>query len=137
MSFPFELDPDDDIEEIEEETDYDIPREYGIDFETGELNGKIVEGLDAIKVWIYIALRVPRYRYVAYSWDYGCELDDLIGNTSDTDYITAEVPRIIEECLMQNKYIKSVNDFDVTIIDENITCSFTVQTDFGEVRTSV
>lgn len=29
-----------------------IPKEYGIDFKTGQLTGEIVEGLEAVKVWI-------------------------------------------------------------------------------------
>ena len=32
---------------------------------------KIVEGNEAIKIWIYKALQTPRYQYVIYSWDYG------------------------------------------------------------------
>ena len=40
-----------------------IPKEYGIDFKTGQLTGEIVEGLEAVKVWIWLVLQTPRYRY--------------------------------------------------------------------------
>ena len=40
---------------------------------------KIVEGNEAIKIWIYKALQTPRYQYEIYSWDYGSELLSLIG----------------------------------------------------------
>ena len=39
-----------DIAESEENKVIEVPREYGIDFTTGQLTGKIVEGLEAIKV---------------------------------------------------------------------------------------
>ena len=58
MMFPFE----ETEEETQEENLY-IPREYGIDFETGQLSGKMVEGYDALLVWAWLALRTPRYRY--------------------------------------------------------------------------
>ena len=34
----------------------EIPREYGIDFQTGRLTGRIVEGIEAIKVWVWNCL---------------------------------------------------------------------------------
>ena len=67
MMFPF-IDTDD--EDVQESEQY-IPREYGINFETGQLSGKIVEGYDAILVWAWLALHTPRYRYYIYSEDYG------------------------------------------------------------------
>lgn len=57
------------FEETEEETQEEnlyIPREYGINFETGQLSGKMVEGYDALLVWAWLALRTPRYRYYIY-----------------------------------------------------------------------
>ena len=45
----------------------DVPKEYGIDFVTGQLTGKIVEGKEAIKVWIWNCLKTQRFRYPIYS----------------------------------------------------------------------
>lgn len=39
----------------------DVPKEYGIDFATGQLTGKIVEGKEAIKVWIWNCLKTQRF----------------------------------------------------------------------------
>ena len=137
MSFPFEQ--DDDIEEDiqDDESEYKIPTEYGIDFDTGQLTGDIVTGLEAIKVWIWLALRTPRYRYVIYPWDYGNEVDDLIGTNHTMEYIETEVPRMIEECLLVNEHIKGVSDFDITYDSDKLTCKFKVMTDYGEVNASV
>ena len=37
-----------------------MPKEYGLDFKTGQLTGEIVEGIEAIKVWIWNCLHVQR-----------------------------------------------------------------------------
>lgn len=57
----------------------EIPKEYGIDFTTGQLTGQIVEGIEAIKVWIWNCLHTQRFRYPIYSWDYGADLEQYIG----------------------------------------------------------
>ena len=67
MMFPFVDNEEDD----EKEENLYIPREYGINFETGQLSGKIVEGYDALLVWVWLALKTPRYRCYIYSEDYG------------------------------------------------------------------
>ena len=79
MMFPFV----DNEEEDEKEENLYIPREYGINFETGQLSGKIVEGYDALLVWVWLALKTPRYRYYIYSEDYGQEYEELIGKRTD------------------------------------------------------
>ena len=60
-----------DIAESEETKVIEVPREYGIDFATGQLTGKIVEGLEAIKVWVWLCLHTERFRHAIYSADYG------------------------------------------------------------------
>ena len=72
-------------------------REYGLDFDTGRLTGKIVTGVDALCVWAYLALKAKRYRWVIYSWQYGEEYTNLIGYSFDEDYLYSEVKRYIEE----------------------------------------
>ncbi len=129
--FPFNIDIDEDGGE--EEADKE-PCEYGIDFSTGQLTGKKVYGLEAIKVWIYLALGTPRYRMEHHSWDYGHELEELIGLTPDEDYIMSTAKCMIEECLQQNKHILGISDFIGRIEDDNLICTFTVETDLGDVE---
>ena len=57
----------------------EIPKEYSIDFATGQLTGKIVEGIEAIKVWVWLCLRTQRFRYPIYSWSYGTDMEQYIG----------------------------------------------------------
>lgn len=112
-------------------------REYGLDFETGQVTGKIVEGLEAVKVWVWLALQTPRYRYYVYSWNYGQEYEDLIGKGYSRDYILSELERMTEECLMVNPYVTGIKDFSAEFEEEKVTVMFTILTDFGDEEVSV
>ena len=70
---------------------------------------KIVEGNEAIKIWIYKALQTPRYQYEIYSWDYGSELLSLIGKAYTKGLTQSEASRYIKEALLINPYILDVN----------------------------
>lgn len=106
-------------------------REYGLDFDTGRLTGKIVTGVDAICVWAYLALKSRRYRWVIYSWQYGEEYTNLIGYSYDEDYLYSEVKRYIEECLFVNEHITGISGLKVTTEKEKLHIEFTLITDVG------
>ena len=42
-----------------------------------------IDGEDSLCQAIRLMLEVPRYRYPIYSWQYGSELETLIGKASD------------------------------------------------------
>lgn len=132
MSFPFEIEDSNAV--INEN---EVLREYEIDFKSGRMTGRIVEGLEAIKAWIYLALNVPRYRHVIYSWDYGSELDSLIGQGYTQDHLETEVNRMIEEALLINKNILSIDNLVVAQESDKISVSFTASTIYGEVEINV
>ncbi len=111
-----------------------VPREYEIDFVSGQLTGKIVEGKEAIKIWIWIALQTPRYRHYIYSWDYGSEFEELIGQGYTKEYIDTEVQRMTEECLLINENIQSINNFSSDMEGSQLTISFTANTIYGEIE---
>lgn len=134
MGFPFEVEKEEGILDIFE---YEIPREYEIDFVTGQLTGNIVEGLEAIRTWIWLALHTERYRHVIFSWEYGNELETLIGKTYSQEYIDTEVPEMIKDCLCMNRFIHNVSDVDFEIRNDKLVGTFVAQTDYGEVRVSV
>lgn len=136
MMFPF-VDTDDE-ESTQEQEEY-IPREYGINFETGQLSGKIVEGYDAVLVWAWLALHTPRYRYYIYSDDYGQEYEDLIGRSYSTELTESELERMTEECLLENPYITGIENFSCVKDEDKVIVSFTLVTTLGdrEVSTNV
>lgn len=112
-------------------------REYGIDFDTGRLTGKIVTGVDALCVWAYLALKAKRYRWVIYSWQYGEEYTNLIGYSFDEDYLYSEVKRYIEECLFINEHITAIEDLEVNQVNEKLHIRFKMVTDVGSKEVTV
>ena len=129
--FPTYIENDAITEETQESK---IPKEYEIDFKTGQLTGRIVEGVEAIKVWIWLVLQTPRYRYYIYSWDYGNEFEELIGRGYSEEYINAEAQRMTEDCLLVNEHIESITDFSVGMENEQLTISFTANTIYGTIQ---
>ena len=133
MMFPFV----DNEEKDEQEESLYIPREYGIDFETGQLSGKIVEGYDALLVWVWLALQTPRYRYYIYSENYGQEYEDLIGKSYSTELTDSELERMTEECLTENPYITGIENFSCVKIEEKVTVTFSLITELGDGEVSI
>ena len=110
------------------------PREYGVNFETGQMTGTIVEGLEAIKVWIWNCLHKERYRYALYSWAYGAEFEQYIGETLSDEYLQTDCEAETTEALLVNPYITALEDFAVSMSGSKLTISFKVRTTFGEME---
>lgn len=124
-------------EENDQATTSSIYKEYDFDFDKGVLTGKVVEGKEAVKVWIYKALMTKRYVHDIYSWDYGQDLEELIGQGYDKGFIDSEVERRIKDCLSVNDKIESCTDFDIRLVNDKLNVSFTANTVFGEVSINV
>lgn len=129
--FPAYIENDQTIEKNKTRT---IPKEYEIDYKTGQLTGRTVEGLEAIKVWIWLVLQTPRYRYYIYTWDYGNEFEDLIGQGYSEEYIETEAQRMTEDCLLVNENIQSITGFSVNMENDQLSISFTANTIYGAIR---
>lgn len=130
---------DDEIEEngdLDEDGNevYDLPKEYGIDFTTGQLTGKIVKGLEAVKVWIRLALKTPRYRFAIHDWDYGLDLEEYVGQTLTQEFVDTDIKKEVEDCMYVNPWITDVTDWDSTIEGNKLHIKFTAVTDFGETE---
>lgn len=132
--FPFDIEDEEVDVEVEEAKE---PADYEIDFETGNLTGRIITGLDAIIQRAMIVLNTDRYFYSQYSWDHGSELNQLIGQNYDKDYIESEVKRMVSEALMTDENILDVTDFSDFMQNEKLTGSFTIDTVYGRRELSV
>lgn len=127
-------------EEIEEVKE--IPREYKYDFKRKEIvmvNGspRLVEGVEAIKIWIYKTLLTQRGYYMAYSFDYGQDYEDLIGSGLSIEALKSEAKRMTEEALFDNENILKIEDFDASISGDKIEISFTAITKYGNIGMEV
>lgn len=111
-----------------------VPREYGIDFNTGKLTGKIVEGLEAIKVWIWLCMHTERFRHAIYSADYGTSLEQYIGHMLSEEYINTDCESEISDALLINEYIESIEDFEAIRNSDSLNISFRVVTKFGSIE---
>ena len=124
-------------------SDLPTPKEYAWYVENNcylcDADGKhrIVEGDEAIKIWVYKALNTERFRYLAYSWQYGIELRPFIGKVMGVQQRYSEIKRIIVECLMVNPYIKSIDTIDIQHEGDTVNISIMLTTIYGEVNVDV
>jgi|APAra7269097189_1048546.scaffolds.fasta_scaffold11625_3 phage baseplate assembly protein W len=103
---------------------------YRFDFENGRIIGK-VDGTEAIRQAIQKILSTERYEHLIYSFNYGFEQEGLVG--SDASFVRSELKRRIQEALLQDDRIMSLENFDITTDGEAATVSFVVVSTFGEI----
>ena len=97
----------------------------------------IVEGNEAIKVWIYKAIKTARYQYPIYSWDYGCEISSLIGQKYTKGLTKSEAERYIKEAILINPYVTDVKIIEINFSEDILSVSIQVDTIYGEVNVNV
>ncbi|UWG96393.1 DUF2634 domain-containing protein [Dehalobacter sp. DCM] len=119
-----------------------ISKEYAWDFDRDcflMVDGKLstVSGQEAIKIWAMKALRTPRYRYLAYSWAYGHELENLVGQSLSQEAALSEAKRYITEALKVNPCIIEVKSLSVDLADATLKIACTLVTQYGEVAVVV
>ena len=136
--FPFISNTD----EVKVDNTFPMYKEVAWDFknnipilENGDF--KIVEGNEAIKVWVYKAILTPRYNYSIYTWDYGSELLDLIGKAYTPSLTKSEAKRYIEEALLINPYILEVNVLDTDFKDGILSADVKIVTIYGESEVTI
>lgn len=107
--------------------DFDIitqpTKAYKLDLEKNIIVG-YCDGIEALKQAIYKILNTERYDYLIYSWNYGVEIKNLIGE--ETTLVIPELERVIKEALMQDDRIEDVTDFEFSIDKNVVTSKFKV-----------
>ena len=92
-------------------------------------NNGYIDGIESLKQFIYKLLNTEKYNYPIYSFNYGIELENLLGK--DYDYIKIELKRRIEECLLDDERINSVNDFKFTRNLDSLRVESNVESIYG------
>ena len=130
------------VDEVTVNNTFPLYKEVAWDFEkdtpviqSGDF--KIVEGNNAIKVWVYKALLTPRYNYSIYSWDYGSELMDLIGKAYTPSLTKEEAKRYIKEALLINPYILEVTVIDTSFSNGILSADIKIVTIYGESEVTI
>lgn len=136
MPFPFiDIEP---VMEQQQES-WEPFREFEWDFNKNTYiirNGNInmLEGTEALKIWIYKCISTVRGRYDAYTWDFGTDLESLISAGLPREVIKSETKRMIKEALLVNKHIIDCYDFVINFIDDKMKVNFTANTVYGEIE---
>lgn len=120
------------------EAELPLYKEVAWDFKKGvpvfkNRNPVFITGKEAVKVWIWKALKTDRAIYEIYSWDFGNEVGTLIGQNFVRETKLAEAKRYVKEALEINPYITEISGVDVTFEDTVMTIYVTVKTVYGEV----
>lgn len=94
-----------------------------------------VDELEALSQAIRKRLSTQQYEYPIYSFYYGVDWRDLIGQ--DEEYVRAEMKRMIQETLAEDDRIEEVENFVFEFLGTVCTCTFDVKSIFGVTREAV
>lgn len=89
----------------------EVTRTYKVDSYNKRIIGT-TDGQPAIEQAILKNFDTERFAYVIYSKNYGIELEKYIGK--DYDFIRSDLQRAIEECLLFDARIYSINNLQFT-----------------------
>ncbi|HEM7410830.1 TPA: DUF2634 domain-containing protein [Clostridioides difficile] len=104
---------------------------FKLNMERNKVDG-ICEDVEALKQTIFLTLNTERYQHLIYSWNYGVELNDLIGEP--ISYVIPELERRIKEALIQDDRIENVDNFQFENIKGKVHCKFTVYSKYGNIK---
>lgn len=101
-----------------EEAELPLFTEWAVDWDEKRFAGRdgrfyTVTGTEALKIWVYRALRKEseRFRYTAWSWDHGNELETLLGGCADRGVLESRLRQYIREALLVSPYIRAADGF--------------------------
>ena len=106
-------------------------RTYYLDVEKNIISN-YCDGIEAIKQTIYCILNTERFNYLIYSWNYGIEIEHLIGES--ITYVIPELERVINEALIQDSRVVQVSDFKFEVNKNKVIVTFKVITTVGNIE---
>jgi hypothetical protein len=89
------------------------------------------DGIEALQQAIYKVLNTEKYEYPIYNYSYGIDIESLIGK--DAAYVRVELKRRIQECLLQDERIQTVDNFQISVEGDALTCAFNVTSIYGDI----
>lgn len=91
-----------------------------------------IDQIQAVEQAVFLILTTERYQWLIFSWDYGVELQNLIGK--DPEYCIPEIERRIREALLQDDRITAVENFEFERTEQKVLTTFTVISIFGNIN---
>lgn len=102
---------------------------YRLKLEESKIIGKI-DNLESVMQAVKLILTIDRYAYPIYNGNYGNDILDLIGQSAD--YVIADLPRRVNEALLQDDRIIGTDNYVFTKISlDSLEVTFNVNTIFG------
>lgn len=90
---------------------------------------QMIDGLEAVKQAVFVILETERFQYLIYSFDFGSELQGLIGKSPL--FVQSEIRRLIKEALLQDDRISDVQNITFQTQGDSMLVEFTVVSVFG------
>ena len=106
-------------------------RTYYLDVEKNIISN-YCDGIEAMKQTIYCILNTERFNHLIYSWNYGIEIEPLIGES--ITYVIPELERVINEALIQDSRVVQVSDFKFEVNKNKVIVTFKVITTVGNIE---
>lgn len=106
-------------------------RTLKMDYDWKTITGTI-DQIQAVEQAVFLILTTERYQWLIFSWDYGVELQNLIGK--DPEYCIPEIERRIREALLQDDRITAVENFEFELNKRKVLTTFTVISIFGNIN---
>lgn len=91
-----------------------------------------IDNIEALKQAISLILNTERYEYLIYSWNYGSEINGVIGK--DKDIAESEFKRRIKEALLQDDRIRNVDNFIFRYEEDSVLVEFTIFSIYGDFQ---
>lgn len=123
----------DDVEDLEQPVEY--KRSYYFDFEAGDFvvaAGK-VETTDGYHAWVQRCVKAvltERYRYLAYTDDYGSEIEEM-RSAASRDQAEDLAEETITDALLADPATGSVSDFAFEWNGAHVQVEFTIEPAIG------
>lgn len=105
---------------------------YRIDFHANSIKG-LLDGKEAVKQAVLLALSSERTQCEIYSWDYGVEVSPLFG--LPPILVQARLENTITDALMQDDRVTAVKNFVFVQEKGKTHVTFTVQTSEEDIET--
>ena len=115
----------------------EYPKSYLFDFEKGDfvLDGAgriaIADGHQAWVQWCVKTVLTERFAYLAYSWNYGAEIDEALKQPTRA-LVEMEIERTITEALLADPRTYAVRDFSFEWKGDELYVSFTAVPVIGD-----
>ena len=93
-------------------------KQYAYDFEKNEFlldgdgNMILLEGNEALAVWLVKMLKTARFTHLAYSSQYGCQIYEWIGTVTKNQFAISEMRRLLVEAIMIQPRIKAIKSIE-------------------------